>query len=133
MEEDKRLYLTFLQSVITRMNSNSFDIKKWSLAIITAYMGAYATKDNLYWLIIGIIICVIFWMMDAYYLRMERQYRHLFEDVRKSEKINEDKMFYMKASNYKENDCKWWLLISANTVWPIYLLPIIVMIAIFYY
>lgn len=125
MEEDKRVYLTFLQNVITRMNSNSFDIKKWNLAIITACIGTYTTAEesNPYMLIIGIVISFGFWIMDAYYLRMERQYRSLFSDAIKNKNI----MFNMDASIYIEDDCQWWAAIKANTVWPIYLLPIIVM------
>ena len=42
--EDVRQHLTFIQGVITRLNSNSFSMKGWMLAIVSAICAIYAAN-----------------------------------------------------------------------------------------
>ena len=52
MSEDKLKHLEFIQNVITRMNTNSFQIKGWTVTIVSAVLAIYAsTKNYYYWLI----------------------------------------------------------------------------------
>jgi hypothetical protein len=41
-------HLEFIQNVITRMNTNSFQIKGWSIVIVSALMAVYASTQNSY-------------------------------------------------------------------------------------
>ena len=42
-------HLEFIQNVITRMNTNSFQIKGWSIVVVSALLAIYAsTKDNFF-------------------------------------------------------------------------------------
>ncbi|MGI1662379.1 hypothetical protein ACRDNQ_09060 [Palleronia sp. KMU-117] len=82
-------HLTMLQGVITRMGSNSFTLKALSATFGSAAVAVMATADNpspLY-AIAAIIPMIMFWLMDAQYLRLERAYRRLYEHVRKGEEI----------------------------------------------
>ena len=42
--EDVRQHLSFIQGVITRMNSNSFSMKGWMVAIISGLCAVYASN-----------------------------------------------------------------------------------------
>jgi hypothetical protein len=73
--EKKLKHLDFLQLVITRMNVNSFLVKGWAVTLVAA-MFAFAAKDsNSKYVYITIVTTLIFWLLDAYYLSQERQYR----------------------------------------------------------
>ena len=45
--ENKRKHLEFIQSVIARMNSNSFLIKGWSITLVSALFALAAKDSNL--------------------------------------------------------------------------------------
>ncbi|WP_373354497.1 hypothetical protein [Pseudoroseicyclus sp. CXY001] len=82
-------HLTMLQGVITRMGANSFTLKALSATFGSAAVAITATADNpsLYYAIAAFVPVLIFWLMDAQYLRYERAYRDLYEHVRKGEEI----------------------------------------------
>lgn len=88
--DDKRSHLEFIQGVINRLSSNTFLFKGWSITIIGAVFTAMiATNNNDFlWLILGIVL--MFWVIDAYYLMLERGYRRLYKQVAEtsSEKID---------------------------------------------
>lgn len=85
MEEKKLKHLEFIQGVITRMNSNSFNIKTWMITIIAAFLAMYANSSNANYLIVASAPTLVFWLLDAYYLAMERQYRNLYNEVMRSD------------------------------------------------
>ena len=48
MQPEQIKHLEFIQNVITRMNTNSFQIKGWSIVIVSALMAIYASTQNNY-------------------------------------------------------------------------------------
>lgn len=103
--ENKRLHLKMIEDVISRMGSNSFLIKGWSITAIGGLITLYVAKIqhpwsyNLLWIALG--ICIIFWASDAYYLQKERQYRQLYDLVRQKDEKDID--FDMRIPKAKEN------------------------------
>lgn len=85
-DENKRLHLKMIEDIISRMGSNSFLIKGWSLTAIGGLITLYVANVKQPWsynlLLIALAICLMFWVSDAYYLKIERQYRQLYEQVR---------------------------------------------------
>ncbi len=81
MNEDKRFHLQFIQDVITRMNSNSTSMKNWMIAIVSALLALYANSSNITYIWVALAPVGLFWLFDTYYLKMERQYRKLYEKV----------------------------------------------------
>lgn len=118
--EEKLKYLEFIQGVINRMNSNSFAIKTWAMTILAAFLALYATNQQAWYLLVAIVPTIIFWFLDAKYLKMEKQYRKLFEDAL----MDKAKLFDMDASNYPIN---FWKVFARPTIMWIYL-PIIVLL-----
>ncbi|MCT2920406.1 hypothetical protein EFT58_07340 [Lactococcus lactis] len=95
--EDKRFHLQMIQNTINRMSSNSFIIKGWSLTAFGGLFTFYFANQNKNWsynlLWLSLVCAIIFWGHDAYYLRIERQYRSLYNDV--SNKDDKDIDFSM--------------------------------------
>lgn len=79
---DKKIaHLGFIQGVITRMGTNSFLLKGWSVTLVAA-MFALAVKDaDKRFMIISYFPVFVFWGLDAFFLHQEKLYRKLYEQV----------------------------------------------------
>lgn len=98
MDEQTFKHLEFIQGVITRMNTNSFQIKGWAIALLTALMALLVSmegKEDTSIVFAAIPGLLVLWGIDAYYLSLERGFRSLFEKVAKSN--NEVQPFDMKT------------------------------------
>jgi len=79
--EEKMKHLEFLQNIITRMNTNSFQIKTWSVTINAALLAVYASSGNITYLLIPILPTIIFWFLDTFYLQQERKFKGVYNEV----------------------------------------------------
>ena len=98
-------YFTIIQDVINRMAQNSFLIKAWTITLITAiFLLTFSIVNSL---IFGVLlaITVIFWVLDSYYLKLERIYRRLYktkvEEYNDNQKRKSMKLFDMDYEPYK--------------------------------
>ena len=99
MEKEKIQHLEFIQNIINRMNSNSFQIKGWMITIVSALLALFASSDNETYIFVAAIPTLVFWFLDSYYLQQERKYRRLYEDV-----LQEDSAispFSLSTKDYK--------------------------------
>lgn len=86
MTQEQIKHLEFIQAVITRMNTNSFQIKGWRITIIAALLALYAGKDkNTAFIFVAISPTILFWFLDAYYLQKERKFRKVYTAALKNE------------------------------------------------
>ncbi|KKL85381.1 hypothetical protein LCGC14_1955290 [marine sediment metagenome] len=98
-------YFTIIQVVINRMAQNTFLIKAWTITLITAILVLTFSIVNS--LIFGVLlaITVIFWVLDSYYLKLERIYRRLYktkvEEYNDNQKRKSMKLFDMDYEPYK--------------------------------
>jgi hypothetical protein len=65
-----------VQDVISRMGNNSFLIKGWAVTLIVASL---IIKGAMYHHYVAFLPLFVFWCLDAYFLRMERLYRKLYD------------------------------------------------------
>ena len=119
--EQKIKHLEFIQNIITRMNTNSFQIKGMSVTIIAALLALTASDFNLLFASIIYFVLFIFWGLDAYYLSQERGYRELYDEIRNIEKENIDFSLKLKKE-YLERENSWKKIIWNKTIYPLYLL-----------
>ena len=121
MDEIKRQHLTLIQGVITRMNTNSFQIKSWTVTIVSALLALYANSFNVVYIFIATIPVLLFWLLDAYYLQQERKFRGIYNDVAElGNEVKEIKIkpFEMPLENYKEGKyCYFNIFLSKTIVW----------------
>ena len=75
-------HLKLIQTVINRMTQCSFIIKGWTITLITAILGFSISLSNGWIGLLALIPSMIFWVLDAYYLRLERMFRILYDNIR---------------------------------------------------
>ena len=127
-------HLELIQSVITRMNSNSFQIKAWSITIISAFLAIYVSSKNNYFLLAAIFPIIIFWLLDSYYLCQERKFRGLYNDVAGvTEKPKNIKPYEMRPDLYKGGKYSYWSSFFSTTILRVYLLMVFSLSGLFVY
>lgn len=134
MDEKKIKHLELIQNIITRLNTNSFQIKGLAITIGAAALAVYASTQKLEFILIGILPTLIFWFLDAYYLTQERKFRGLYNDVAGvTTKPKDIKLFEMRPDLYAKGKYTYWKVLFSKIVWTIYLPIIIILLTIFIY
>lgn len=82
MNDNRASHLAMIQGVITRMGTNSFVLKGWNVTMVSALFALAVKDSNSRFILIAFLPALAFWILDAYYLRQERLFRKLFDDVR---------------------------------------------------
>ncbi len=73
-----------LQKVIARMSASQLTCRKWSVGLGTAVIGLAAEeKTHLEAALLAMLPAAVFWILDAYYLALERRFRDLFKAAAK--------------------------------------------------
>jgi ATP adenylyltransferase len=80
-EEDRRQHLAFIQAVVNRMAQASSTTKSWLLPIATAAFGFALTQDSWSVALVGTVAVVVFGLLDSNYLKQERAFRNLYDEV----------------------------------------------------
>lgn len=86
-----------LQDVISRMGGNSFLAKGWSITIAAALFALAAKDGRPVFLLVGILPIAMFWLVDAYYLALERAFRGLYATAAARIVANEAPTYAMNA------------------------------------
>ena len=86
--DTKIAHLQMVQAVITRMASNSFLIKGWSITLIAALFALAAANTNALFIYLAYFPTFMFWALDAYFLRQERLFRKLYDNVCTSGRVD---------------------------------------------
>ncbi|MEU1874249.1 hypothetical protein [Streptomyces sp. NPDC019793] len=76
-------HLEFIQAIVTRLGNGSFLIKGWTMTVAGVFFGISANNPGWKIAAAGLIPIVGFWLLDSYFLRQERLFRKLYDDVRK--------------------------------------------------
>lgn len=80
--ERKLKHLDLIQNVIARMAHNSFLLKGWAVTLVGALFALSQKDINSGITIIAILLTMMFWGLDAYYLSKEHLFRLHYEEVR---------------------------------------------------
>ncbi len=129
-KEDKIKHLEFIQDVINRLSQNSFLIKGWTLTIISALIAYSASKNEGMLNLIAIVPVVLFWVMDAVFLRNEKYFRDLYDLVRETD---EDFKFAMNVEEVVLTKRKYYKVFFNQTLTMFYLAIIVTLIALNFY
>ena len=81
-QDDIHKHLEFIQDVITRMSRNCTLLKGWTLTLVVAIfvLGVKEGQPLVAWS--ALVPLIVFWLLDASYLRLERLYRRLYDAAR---------------------------------------------------
>lgn len=121
--EDKVLkHLEFIQNTINRMSTNSFIIKGWAITLIgviisfTEIEGIYLFYNSTYnfpiEMVILLLVIVLFWSFNAYFLQQERRYISIYTKTIEQFNSNNSLILDMTFENYypsSSNKCIYWI------------------------
>lgn len=128
--EDDRLYLQFLQNNISRMNTNSTQVKTWCMAIVAALLAIFAETKNCLFLLICFIPVILFCMLDAQYLQQEHKFVGMYND-HISGKEDKTEVYSMPMKSYAKGLKGFFKALFSWSVLPVYgLLGIVLIILI---
>jgi hypothetical protein len=88
-------HLEMIQAVVARMGNNAFLIKGWAITVAGAFVGFAVDRNQWTLAAASIVPTLLFWILDASFLRNERLFRHLFIRVT----TGEEKPFFMGATS----------------------------------
>jgi hypothetical protein len=81
-DEPRMKHLEMIQGVISRLGTNSFLIKGWAVTVSGAFLGFAIGGKEWGLAAASLMPVVLFWLLDAYFLRAERMFRALHDAVR---------------------------------------------------
>ena len=124
-------HLEMIQRVINRLGRDSFLIKGWSMAILTAGIIFVARSEvQSGWLGLAFLVPVVgFWILDGYFLWQERLFRQVYDEVRTQE-TTDFGMNLMKYTNRPK--CSWPAAVFSVTLNIFYGLEIVFVLTTFF-
>lgn len=121
-------HLSITQSVIQRMASNSASCKAWCITLVSAILVIVADKGKPNYALLALIPTLLFLVLDAYYLALERGFRDSYnsfiEKLHKG-KVHGEDVYYITLKGPLLRKLAGALL--SFSIWPFYL-TLIVMI-----
>lgn len=115
MEPDRLEHLKMVQAAIGRMAQNSFLLKGWSVTLTTGILAAAITGKEPGFGLLALLPAVAFWGLDAFYLRQERLFRGLHDDVCAAYG-NTPVDFSMDTATVSSRTTSWYRTLWAKTV-----------------
>ena len=127
-------HLEMIQGVINRLGHDSFLIKGWSMSILAAGIIFLARSEvQSKWVVLAFLIPVIgFWILDGRFLRYERLFRKVYDEIRQQE-TTDFAMDLMKHKNKPK--CKWkdsMFSITLNIFYGIEILFVLFVLGVFF-
>ena len=119
-----RAHLTIMQGVINRMAENSRSCKVWCVTLVAAVLVLVARTGEPQHALIALVPTLLFWVLDAYYLGLERRFRKSYRAF--VGKVHDGKIatsdLYTVAPIGSEFGQFCWALFKSFSIWPFYLL-----------
>ena len=75
-------HLEMVQANIARMSNHSASLKNYCVTLVTALCGFAVTLHRPLVALVALLPIVVFALLDAQYLRVERRFRGLFDAIR---------------------------------------------------
>ena len=100
------------------MAGNSFLLKGWTVTISAALFALAAKDSSRAFAIIALFPALSFWGLDAYYLRQDRLFRKLYDDLRLApeESLNRIEAFSLATDRYADEIPNWFMTLWAPTI-----------------
>ncbi len=75
-------HLEMLQAIIARMAGQGASLKNYCITLVTAICGLALSLKTPTLALLSFLPILVLWLLDAQYLRLERRFRALFDQVR---------------------------------------------------
>jgi hypothetical protein len=127
-------YLTILQDVINRMATNSSGSKTWCVALVSAILVVLADKGTPQLVWIAVIPVGLFFLLDAYYLGLERRFRNLYnifiKKLHNDSAVIEDAFIASSPGGTRATMSVTIRAMGSFSVWPFYTVQALVLLAV---
>lgn len=124
MDDKKFKHLDYIHNTINRMSTNSFIVKGWLITLISAIFVLSDKTTNQDYLFISLLTIPVFWYLNAFFLKIERKYRKLYDDVRILDEKEID--FSMDTKEIKGGRYTIFSSLFSKSIWPLYLIILII-------
>ncbi len=114
MDDHKVKHLEFTQAVITRMAGNSFMLKGWTVSISSALIALAGANAKSILVFVALLPAISFWGLDAYYLRQERLFRALYNNL--CESPNDVELFSLSTGRYQNKVSSWFKVLWSPAI-----------------
>ena len=128
INENDRHFISLLQENINRMAGNSANCKTWLVTLVSAITALQLAKTDLravLWVGLGLI--VLFYLLDSYYLTIEKKFRALESDfVGKAKAKTQEEMteglYSFNIKSVKNKDASYRKALLSWSTLPFYLI-----------
>ena len=131
MPDGKKEYLQMLQEPICRMSTISAIFKGFAATIVAGISAISYSSTNIWILGLSFLPVLVFAVLDIYYLKLERKFRLLFDQVRLDEheidfsmKLTNDPVEIIRAK------ARTWDCIKSPSIYLFYPLMLVVLVAV---
>ena len=124
--ENKAKHLEFIQKIISRLSGNLFLLKGWSVTLIVGLLAVMAQQMKPVYFLFAFCVLFIFWILDGYFLSMERCFRAVYDEVRLKKEKEID--FSMKYKHHYSGRNTWIRSMFSKTLNIFYGILLLVMI-----
>ena len=76
-------HLTLIQGTISRLATTSFLIKGWGVTLVSAIFALAAKDANSAFALVAYFPSIMFWLLDGYFLGMERRFVEMYNQASK--------------------------------------------------
>ena len=132
MTDGKKEYLQMLQEPICRMSTISAIFKGFAATIVAGISAITYSSTNVWVLALSFLPVLSFAILDVYYLKLERKFRFLFDQVRLDK---HDVDFSMKLSNDPQEiiiaKARSWDCIKSPSIYLFYPLMLLILVVVF--
>lgn len=98
-------WLNMIQAIITRMSNYGFIIKGWGLTVATGLIALTVNDpSNEYFALLSLLPVVVFWVLDAWFLRTENRFRNFYNWARKKSSLEHDFIIDINHSDLQKVD-----------------------------
>lgn len=132
MQDGKKDYLQMLQEPICRMSTISAIFKGFAATIVAGISAISYSTTNVWILGLSFLPVLSFAVLDIYYLKLERKFRFLFDQVRLDQHAID---FSMKLTNdpleILSAKARTWDCIKSPSIYLFYPLMLLILIVVF--
>ena len=127
-EENLHKELDLIQAVTTRLGQNAFYVKGWSITLVAVVLALgdddlRSTAERPYLLGLILVVWLAFWYLDAYFLRLERMYRKLYDYVIANKDDPNRLRYNLDATPYAAQTPTGWQLMLSVSLLVFYGIP----------
>lgn len=109
---DHHKHMDYVQAVINRLAGNSFLMKGWALTVSSGLLGFAVSGNKPLLALVAALPALAFWIQDTYFLRQERAFREMFDDIAAQDLVG----FKIKPGPYAEKQ-SWKIFWSVSLFW----------------